>query len=288
MPQVRWKGSALAVLLYLAPVPATAQTTQGILRVIVWDGPDAKTRSLLSGATVECTNAATGEPRTAGEISKGNYYIADLSPGDYILKVGGEGSYQAHEIHGVAIPVAGQVRVEVSLEKIGATPERFAYRMFEGKNTPVAIREYGVDIESDRSTLVERIDTSDSPLEATRSDLISPRQLDALPLSGRDVFTLLLTEPGVTSDSGSVRSLGLAAGGQRPSSSNFLLDGIEFNNYLITGPLAFIPPEAVQEYRISTNNFSAEYGKTSGFLANVVTRYGGQRWTGEIYSDLES
>ena len=53
--------------------------------------------------------------------------------------------------------------------------------------------------------------------------------------------------------------------------------------YLLTGPLTVIAPEAVEEYRISTNNFSAEYGRTSGFLANAITRAGGSHWHGLAY-----
>ena len=68
------------------------------------------------------------------------------------------------------------------------------------------------------------------------------------------------------------------------SSSNFLLDGLENNNYLITGPLVVLAPEAIQEYRISTNNFSAEYGRTSGFLANAITRSGPASFTASVIS----
>jgi hypothetical protein len=276
----------VAALLVAMPLQAPAQTTQGLLRISIWDGPAGTDRNPLS-AKVECVNAETGERRAADQVSAGSYVFAAISPGSYVVEVRPGNDYQAREIHGVAIPVAGLVSMELTLEKIGAAPEHSDYRMFEANTASAAIREYGADLDPGRSALVQTIGAVDSPLGATRSDLISPRQLDALPLSGRDVFTLLLTEPGVTSDSGSVRSLGLSAGGQRPSSSNFLLDGMEFNNYLITGPLTFIPPEAVQEYRISTNNFSAEYGMTPGFLANVATRYGGQQWSGEIYSDIQ-
>ena len=71
--------------------------------------------------------------------------------------------------------------------------------------------------------------------------------------------------------------------GQRPSASNYLLDGLENNDYLVTGPLTAIAPEALQEYRISTNNFSAQYGRTAGFVANAVTRTGGDNWHGLVY-----
>ena len=76
----------------------------------------------------------------------------------------------------------------------------------------------------------------------------------------------------MTADNGTARGLGVSVTGQRPSASNYLLDGVENNNYLVTGPLNPVAPEAIQEYRISTNNYSAEYGRTSGFIANAVTR----------------
>jgi hypothetical protein len=58
---------------------------------------------------------------------------------------------------------------------------------------------------------------------------------------------------------------------------------VENNNYLITGPLTILAPEAIQEYRVSTNNFSAEYGRTSGFLANAITRSGSNSFHGSAY-----
>jgi hypothetical protein len=108
-------------------------------------------------------------------------------------------------------------------------------------------------------------------------------QLRDLPLAGRDVYALLVTLPAVTTDTSTGRGLGLSAAGNRPSASNFLLDGLDNNNHLITGPLVTMAPEAVQEYRVSVAGFTAEYGRTSGFLANVVTRPGGNQWHGLGY-----
>src|SRR5207302_470491 len=92
----------------------------------------------------------------------------------------------------------------------------------------------------------------------------------------------------VAADTGTARGLGLAINGQRPSSSNFMLDGLENNNYLVTGPLSPVAPEAIEEYRVSTNNFSAEYGRTSGFVANAVTRSGGNQFHGIGYFYLNN
>src|SRR5262249_53226306 len=105
---------------------------------------------------------------------------------------------------------------------------------------------------------------------------------------GRDVYTMLVTQPGVTADTGTARGLGLAINGQRPSSSNFMLDGLENNNYLVTGSLTPIAPEAIEEYRVSTNNFSSEDGRTSGYLANAISRSGGNRFHGIGYFYLKN
>ena len=83
---------------------------------------------------------------------------------------------------------------------------------------------------------------------------------------------MLLLLPDVTSDAATARGLGFSVNGQRPSSSNYLLDGTENNNLLVTGPLSAAVPEFIQEYRVSTSDYSAEYGRTSGFVANAITR----------------
>ena len=120
------------------------------------------------------------------------------------------------------------------------------------------------------------------------SYVIDPVQIGDLPLSGRDVYTMLVSLPGVSANNGTGRGLGISVAGQRPSASNFLLDGVENNNYLVTGPLNPVAPEAVQEYRISTNNYSAEYGRTAGFVANAITRAGGAAYHGIAYEYLKN
>src|SRR6202035_755804 len=98
----------------------------------------------------------------------------------------------------------------------------------------------------------------------------------------------LVLQPNVAADTTTARGIGVSVGGQRPSASNFLLDGLENNNQLITGPLATVAPEAVQEFRISTNNFSAEYGWTTGYIANAVTKAGTNQWHGLGYFNLKN
>jgi hypothetical protein len=97
---------------------------------------------------------------------------------------------------------------------------------------------------------------------------------------------MLVTLPGVTADSATGRGLGISVNGQRAFSSNYLLDGVENNDTLLTGPLTVIAPEAVEEYRVSTNNFTSEFGRTGGFVANVVTRGGTNDLHGVLYGYL--
>jgi hypothetical protein len=118
--------------------------------------------------------------------------------------------------------------------------------------------------------------------------VIDSHDLNEFPLTGRDAYALLVLLPGVTADTATARGLGFSVNGQRPSSANYLLDGLENNNLLVTGPLGVVAPESVAEYRISTNNFSAEFGRTAGFLANAISRAGGNDWHGMAYLHLEN
>ena len=114
----------------------------------------------------------------------------------------------------------------------------------------------------------------------------TPRPSRICRLEGRDIYTTLVLQPAVTAAGTTTVGLGISAAGQRPTSNNYLLDGVENNNYFLTGPLTTISPEAIQEYRISIANFSAEYGRTAGFLANAVTRSGSNRFHGLLFGYL--
>ncbi len=174
------------------------------------------------------------------------------------------------------------------LRPLNAVWESGQYRSVFLPGSKTIVTFYGPDVDSSRSGTFEATQGRRGALESTVSQVIDPSQVRDLPLAGRDVYTMLVTQPGVTADTGTARGLGLAINGQRPSSSNFMLDGLENNNYLVTGSLTPIAPEAIDEYRVSTNNFSAEYGRTSGYLANAVSRSGGNRFHGIGYFYLKN
>src|ERR1700682_552277 len=181
------------------------------------------------------------------------------------------------------LDVPGRLDLSFLLRPLNDVWEAGVYRSVFLQGSKAVVTFYGPDVDDSRSGNFDALRGRRGALETTISAVIDPLELANLPLSGRDVYSLLFTLPAVTSEGGISRGLGLSVNGQRPSASNYLLDGVENNNYLITGPLTPIAPEAIQEYRVSISNFSAQYGRTSGFVANAVTKAGTSEWHGVGY-----
>jgi hypothetical protein len=262
---------------------ACGQTTQGLIsgRLL-----NSVTGAAIGGASIIAIGAGTSEARTTSD-AQGYFYLPLLSPATYRVQVTLTG-YQTQEIQELTLAVAARLELDFLLRPLSDVWEAGQYNSVFLPGSKTIVTFFGPDVDPSRSGSFEAQKGRAGALESTISYVIDSPQLGGLPLLGRDVYTMLATEPGVTSDSATGRGLGLSVNGQRPSASNFLMDGLENNNYLITGPLVTVAPEAVQEYRISTNNFSAEYGRTSGFLANAITRSGTNQFHGVGYFYLEN
>jgi hypothetical protein len=269
-------GLRILIVVALARL-AFSQTTQGVLRGNVLSLRDG---SALAGCRIAATHNETALRRTALTDTTGAYVLSELSPGTYVLRAECDG-YQAQEFHMLELRVAAQLLIRFAMRPLDQVWEdQRRSVLLPGRSV---LMFYGPDVDTSRTGNFEGTRGAPGALEATVSQVIDQRLLWSLPLAGRDAYTMLVTQPGVTSDATTTRSLGLSVNGQRPSASHFLLDGLENNNALVTGPLSPLPPEALGEYRITTNNFSAEYGGTSGFLANSVTRSGTNEWHGAAY-----
>lgn len=280
-----WKGVfRLAVALGVFVWIAAAQTTQGLIegRLV-----NSQTGAPIEGAQVFYSNADTGTSGGTTSDASGNYFLPLLSPGIYRVRAAAA-NYQSREAQELELPVAARLELDFRLRPLNDIWESGEYRSVFLPGAKTIVTFYGPDVDSSHSSSIEPTQGKRGALESTVSQVIDPAEIRYLPLAGRDVYTLLVTQPGVTSDTGTARGLGLSVNGQRPSASNFMLDGLENNNYLITGPLSPVAPEMVQEYRVSTNNFSAEYGRTSGYLANVITTAGGNRFHGIGYFYLNN
>lgn len=276
-------ATVAVILLFLAGV-AHAQTTQGL---ITGQALDSATGKPIVGGTVTCSNLVNESTRNSTTGALGYYYFPLVSPGSYRVRIDAK-DYQAKEVYDLELPVAGRLEVNFQLRPLNDVWEQGVYRSVLLPASRLMVTFYGPDVDESKSEYLDGKRGQAGALESTVSHVVDPQQISDLPLAGRDVYNILLTLPGVTSDGATARGLGLTATGQRPSSGNFLLDGIQNNNYLVTGPLVPIAPEAIQEYRVSTNNFSAEYGQTSGYIANAITRAGTSQFHGTGYFYLRN
>ena len=274
----------LGVVLVISAAITSAQTTQGLIagRLV-----NSQTGAPVSGAQVSYSNSATSSSGVATSDARGNFFLPMLSPGQYRIRATATG-FQSREVQELELPVAARLELNFQLRPLNDVWEAGQYRSVFLPGSKTIVTFYGPDVDSSRSGSFEATQGRRGALESTVSQVIDPAQVRDLPLAGRDVYTMLVTQPGVTADSATARGLGLSINGQQPTSSNFMLDGLENNNYLVTGPLTPIAPEAIQEYRVSTNNFSAEYGRTAGFIANAVTRSGGNQFHGIGYFYLKN
>ncbi len=256
-----------------------AQTTQGLISGQILNSVTGRP---VAGASVSYTSSTLSASGTLRSDSLGYYFLPLLSAGTYTVRAAGD-NYQPQELQQVELPVAGRIQLDFRLRPLSDVWESGQYRSVFLPGTKTIVTFYGPDVDSSRSGSFESQKGQRGTLDTSSSYVIDPVQIGDLPLPGRDVYSILVGLPTVGADSGTGRGLGISVAGQRPSASNYLLDGVENNNYLVTGPLNPVAPEAVQEYRISTNNYSAEYGRTAGFIANAVTRAGGPAYHGVLY-----
>ena len=245
---------ALWIWVLLFGSGAWGQTTQGLIsgRLI-----NSATGKPIASAHIEYASALSNLGGGSESDQSGYYYLPLLSPGFYQVRVTADG-YQSQEIQELELTVAARIDLDFRLRPLNDVWEagQFNSVFLPGSRTIVTF--FGPDVDTTKSGSFDAQRGRRAALESTVSEVIDRSEINYLPLAGRDVYTMLVTQPGVTSDAATARGLGLSINGQRPTASNFLLDGLENNNYLITGPLTPIAPEAIQEYRVSTNNFSAE------------------------------
>jgi Carboxypeptidase regulatory-like domain/TonB dependent receptor len=249
-------------LLLSTPSPLNAQFTS-VIEGKVSDPSDAS----VPNAEVTVENLATGVKRVVRASELGYYRIASLPPGKYTIRITAQGFDSA---------VSENVQLENDQVKT------FNVRLNVGTPTTQ------VDVTSD----VPLVETG----EAKISGHIQEKQVTQLPLVGRNFMTLVVLTPGVTGlpsgggqayaqASGDVFSaeygVNLNANGQRAESNNFQVDNASVNGSPRGGVSNFSPSaDAVQELRVSVNNFSAEYGRNSSASVNVITKSGTNNFHG--------
>jgi hypothetical protein len=224
----------------------------------------------LPAATVTLTNIKQGTVDRRTTDAKGDFTFPSVQVGEYSVTAEKPG-FSASKSDAFALQVAARQRVDLSL-KIGEA------------NETVTV--------TGAATLLET-DTSD------RGEVIDHREAVDLPLNGRVATDLAILVPGVrlnaqldTGIPGS-REASYNVHGQRSTANNFLLDGLD-NNFYSTENQGFSSqvihpsPDAIEEFKVQTDNYSAEYGRAGGAIINVSTRGGGNSFHGVVYNYLRN
>jgi hypothetical protein len=247
---------ALAIYALLASV-LHAQT-RGTISGYVRDASSA----VIPGATVRLVNEATAAARETTTDSDGFYQFLGLAPGSYTIDVETQ-SFKKYQNTGIQLRLDQNLRSDVQLE-IGAVTE----------SVQVSANATVVDTRS-----------------ATLSTVVDDRRVVDLPISNRNVMALASLLPGVTqvnapSNSDVTDPRGgptLTVHGTRADQFYQSLNGTYFNNPSRNTGLNVPPPDAVQEFRIQTSNFSAESGRNAGAIVQVVTRAGTNNFHGALW-----
>jgi hypothetical protein len=261
MPSSRARWTAVSVLLgvfVLAPVAILAQGTGGRILGRVADPSGA----VLSGVKVTATNDATGVARTAQSGDSGDYGFPDLAVGTYTLTF--ELAGFKRDIHkAISLDVNQVITLNMTMQLGGAQEV--------------------VDVTSEAPL----VDTTSTQLGA----VVNNRSVNELPLNARDSYQFLQLQPGVQSQLGSSGGTfygsdsagAVSVNGGRSRANNFSVNGGDANDQFVNLPTIQPTPDAIEEFRVISNTFDAEYGRNSGAVVNVVTKSGTNQWHGNVY-----
>jgi hypothetical protein len=262
-PFARVSGAFILTLLFLVSV--SAQTFRGSIQGVVTDPNGA----VIPSADVTVTNPDTGLTRTTQTDDSGSYLVSELPIGTYQVTAKKTGFHDL-TVKNVKVEVSATTRIDITL--------------------PVAASENVVDVIAQEPI----VNTAENNLGGT----IGSKQLQELPVSGRDFTKMLVMVPGSGGDPSGVAdspgSFGLfSINGNRGRSNNYLIDGTDMNDGyrnlpainqggVFGTPATILPMDALQEMSV-INSTEAEYGRSSGATVNIVSKSGTNSIHGTAY-----
>ncbi len=211
--------------------------------------------AVVSNAPVILTNVNTNIAKTLKTGSDGSYLFTLVPIGTYSISVQQTG-FRKYVRDGIVLNVNQNAKVDISLT-VGAS-------------------EQVVEVNSD----VTQVDT----LSATLGSVETERRINSLPLVERDTFQLGLLQAGVfppDEDDGSGNPFSVS--GERSESVSFMIDGTDNNDFLGNNAVVDPNPDAVAEFKILTNNYTAEFGRTAGGIVNQVIKSGTNQFHGDVF-----
>ncbi len=251
--------AAAATLILLLARAVTAQTSTGTILGTVVDA----TGGVLPGVVVRVVNERTGFERVTSTGPEGNFEVASLAPGEYRVAAELPG-YRPAVREGIALLVNQRAFVGITLE-LGPISEE------------VVVRAPAPLVDGYTSTVGTVIDN---------------RKMVDLPLNGRDFFQLSTLVPGsqpAAEGSQNANEGGaVSVNGAREQSNNFLVDGIDNNNLVMNQVVIHPSVDAVQEFKVQSSTYTAEFGRSGGAQFNFVTRSGSNSGSASLYEFLRN
>lgn len=224
-----------------------------------------KSSAVMIGVKVTVANIATGILRKAESNDEGLYSVPLLPPGTYRITAQAEG-----------FRPAGRDNVELAVGQVA----KIDFVLEPGAVTESVTVTAGAPLVESASSVV--------------GTLIDSKRVVDLPLNGRNVVALAALLPGATTVNAPQMVTGdrdgatVAMSGSRPTQNLFLLDGGHFNAHFRNTGLNYPPPDALQEVKVLTNSFGAEYGRNAGAIFNVVTKSGTNEVHGAAWEFLRN
>jgi outer membrane receptor protein involved in Fe transport len=256
-PLVRLCVLAAFILTLSIGALAQSQATTGNIEGRVLDPQGAA----VPGIAVTATNQETGYAKTATTDDEGNYRLILLPPGKYKVTTSGGQGFAGATYENVTVTIGGQSPLEIQLS-------------VSGTNVIIDVAAEGQIVETTRTSV---------------ASTVNERAIQNLPVNGRNFLDFATLTPSVVRDP--TRQGDLAVGGQKGTLNSLQVDGTDNNNTFFgqsLGRTGTRPPyqfseEAVQEFQVNQNGFSAEFGRAGGAVINVVTKSGTNTWHGSVF-----
>src|ERR1700719_1261860 len=261
MKAIAWVRVWLLVCVSLALCVSAMGQTNGAIRGTVTDPSGA----VVPGASVTATQVGTDTNRTVTAGSDGAFDIPELPVATYSVTVEAKG-FKKYVATSVVVTI-GHVAVVNAILQVGGSSDT-------------------VTVEAN----VAQVETTSTQLGGVMTDI----SIRALPLNQRNTYQLLQLQPGVQSQLGADLFFGsdqpgvVSVNGGRGRSNNYMVNGGDGNDIFVNSPAIQPSPDAVEEFRVLTNTFDAEYGRNSGSVVNVVTKSGTNAVHGDFYEFLRN
>ncbi len=253
---------AILALLAASTLSAWAVETSGNILGTVRDVTGAS----VPNAKVTVTNEATGMTRSVSTDGLGEYNLKLLPVGSYTVRIEATG-FSTYVQRGITVDVNENARIDAQLRPGAVSQE--------------------VEVQADASQVESTV--------ATLGKVVDERKVVGLPLNGRNFLQLGSLQPGVNpispnlskSGSGAAADQGFNVNGLRTQANIFMVDGGLDTDLFFTSSVLKPPPDAIQEFRILTNSYSAEYWG-GGSVVNLVTKSGTNRFHGALWEFLRN